>query len=234
MYDQKVVMFIHEFLNNSASEISRITNLHASEIPALVETTKKQLLAALKADFGPFLADSFHLMEQIIDENIDENIGGYPSKLHEVEKLIINQYRHLEVEMQSGLSKATNVNEFKTILMNQNSALATNLRQIEKTNNSAAMMDAEKTFIGIETKVNAYFVSIGLTNESICREIKQIIDIHEHNLLSKIDDKIPALTYTGNDNVQLLFNTVLSNIMAPKTVVSTTSNETPDIPMFKM
>jgi len=234
MYDQNVVMFIHEFVNKSISEISRITNVHVSEIPVAVESTKRQILAKLKDNFGPFLDNNFQLIEQIIDENIDDNLGNYPNELHEVERLIINQYRHLEIEMQGGLSKTTNINDFHTLLISLNNELAHNLIEIEKSHDREATSASERSFIGIEQKVDAYFVSIGLTNQSLWSDIKQVIDIQERNLLAKIDDKIKALVYTGNDNAQLLFNSVLSKMKTVPTVISTQNNETPDIPMYKM
>lgn len=234
MYNQNVVMYINDFVNKSISEISRITNLQISEIPGLVENTKKKIIASLKSDFGPFLADSFHKIEEIIDNGLDENIGQYPAKLHNVEKLIINQLRRIEIEMQGALSTSTNADNFKTVLIALNTEQAKNLVSIEKSNSNDALKAASLTFMSLENQVTSYFASIGLTNESLCSEIRQIIDIHEYNLLCKIDDKIPAMVYTANDINQSLFNTTMVKLVTAPAVNHTVQNETPDIPMYKM
>jgi hypothetical protein len=101
--------------------------------------------------------------------------------------------------------------------------------------NDEVVENIRESFVNIQEKINAYLISIGITNDDLCNDIKQTIDIHQHNLLDSVDDKIIALSNMGIENVTELhtkIETKLSEIQL-STPTSTNSDLPPEIPMFK-
>lgn len=234
MYDQNTVMFIHEFISRSISEISRITNLYIGDMTNDAENAKTRLVSVLRNNYGPFLGGYFSILEKIIEDSIKESMTMHPIKLHEVEKTLITQLRRLELDIQGGLSKSPNLDNFKAIMSTIDSDLISKLKIIEKDNSKEGTNIREPLFIVMQNKVDAYFVNIGLTSENICNEIKQTIDIYQNNLLDKIDEKIPALIYVGGESAKLLSGTVMTNLSTAPNMVAVNNIATPGPSMFKM
>lgn len=232
MYDQRIVMFVHEYISQFVSELDKITTLYINDMASDADNAKKKLMSILKTSFGPFLSNNFYAMEKMLDDNTASNMKIYPVKLRDVEKAIINQYKRLEIQIQGGMSQSSTVDDFKILIGNINRELVSKLQDIENEYSTTAIRDIEQNYVGMQAKVNAYFVSIGLITESICLEIKQIIDIHQSNLLDKIEDKIPALTFLGVDSAKMLFEMVIKQTQVQP--VSLSTNNIQEIPMFKI
>ena len=171
----------------------------------------------------------------MIDHNLNENANIYKDKLHKLKKIILNQYRYAEIELQGGLSKTNNYIEFKTIMDNLYNELLFKIQLLATQSNDEVVENIRESFVNIQEKINAYLISIGITNDDLCNDIKQTIDIHQHNLLDSVDDKIIALSNMGIENVTELhtkIETKLSEIQL-STPTSTNSDLPPEIPMFK-
>ncbi|MDD2469434.1 MAG: hypothetical protein PHI22_00685 [Bacilli bacterium] len=212
MYDQDIVIFIHELIDEGIREINRLTTLYTSVISNDSDTTKRQLIANLKNNFNPFLEHYINVIEQMINDDVKVNINKYVSKLKEVSKSIIVQYRRLEIEMQATLSRTSIWDGFKVVIDDLNDNLLLNLHTLEKDSNNEVITNIEQSFIGLQNKVDSFLLSIGITNEDIQKEVRQVIDIHQYNLLDQVGDKISVLVYFGGNMARLISIAAMNKI----------------------
>jgi hypothetical protein len=234
MYNQNMVTFIHTFIEKSISEINRISKLYENDILTSVNHITTELIAVLKTNFEALLGDNFNLLGQMLDQNISNSVKVAPLKLHDAEKLIVNQYMRIEMGLQSGSSQVTNFADFKVLLTSLQNDLKAKHQYIEDNNDKEVVSDIEQSFFSIQTKLDAYFISTGLTNSNICKDIKQTVDIYQYNLLDSVADKIPALIHLSDNNIELLSQTLMQKMETPSIIPPTNNNMPPEIPMFKI
>lgn len=227
MYNQNVVIFISDLMKKSTNEISRITNLYVNDMSSDINNIKKRLITSLKNNFSSFLGDQFHILEEIVEDNFNNNLDTYTDKLHKVEQQISNYYKKIEIELQGGLATSSNIEKFKILMNTSFASVKSDITNIEKQNNKEAIHDANQFLIGMQNKLHLCFDSIGLTSESVCGGIIHTIDIYQNNLLDQISDKIPTLAFLGISNIDWISNAIIDkmNNSITKDIVNLDSKE---------
>lgn len=212
MYDQNKVTYIHELIKRAIKEMERTTNLHINIMTRNGDYIKKRLLMGLKYDFGPFLGSHFKTIEEMINEHIRSIIADYSFKLNETDKAIMVQYKRLEIEIQTALSRVPNWFEFKSVIDDLNNEMLSRLHEIGKRNNNEVIDKIEQLFINIQNKIILYLINIGITNGSLVRAIRQLIDIYQYTLLDQIGDKIFFLISSSQNVARQLSLDIINKV----------------------
>lgn len=210
MYDQNVVTFIHQLIDNAIKETNRLTSLYNNIISNESNKATKGLIIRLKHNFSPFLDHYINMIEEIIKEAVKFNVNMYISKLDEISKAIIIQFRRLELDTQATLAATSSWNDFKNMIENYSHQLLFDLHKLKNDSNNELTKKIEQSFMSVENKIDYSLRHLGITNDDILKGIRQVINIFQYNLLDQIGDKISILIYFGSNMTRLISTEVIN------------------------